>query len=354
MRRLAAGLLLLAACAAQAQGVNGVTVALGQSAPLSGPSQALGEDLRNGALAYFRMLNSAGGVHGRRIELATLDDAGDAKRALANSQRLVEQLRVFALLDYPGVSLSRELFAYVQQARVPFFAPASGAEIARLPGRYVATVRPSHAEELDLAIGHYAALGMKRFSLATSDESTEAEFRDAFARALRRRGLAPAVNRAEADAILVAAMLQPAVDLVAKLKRTQPAAQIVVLSLAEATPLARALGAGGAGVVLSTAVPPLERVSLPVVAEYRGAMAAETGRQAYSAASLEAFIGAKVLAEAMRRAGPALTREALMLALESMSAYDAGGYVLNYGRGDRHGGARSELVTIGRDGSLLH
>lgn len=354
MRCVAAALLLLAACAAQAQGVNGVTVALGQSAPLSGPGQALGEDLRNGALAYFRSLNAAGGVHGRRIELATLDDAGDAKRALANSQRLVEQLRVFALLDYPGTSLSRELLAYVQQARVPFFAPASGAEMARLPGRYVVTVRPSHTEELDLAIEHYAALGLKRFALATSDEPTGAEFREAFARVLRKRGLTPAANRGEADAILVAAALQPAAELVARLKRTQAAAQIVVLSLAEATPLARALGAEGAGVVLSTAVPPIERVSLPVVAEYRAAMAAETGRQAYSAASLEAFIGAKVLAEAMRRAGPPLTRNALMQALESMSAYDAGGYLLHYGRGDRHGGARSELVTIGRDGTLLH
>ncbi len=40
-------------------------------------------------------------MHGRRIELATLDDGGDAKRALANTQRLAEQLRVFALLAYP-------------------------------------------------------------------------------------------------------------------------------------------------------------------------------------------------------------------------------------------------------------
>ncbi len=75
-------------------------------------------------------------------------------------------------------------------------------------------------------------------------------------------------------------------------------------------------------------VPPLERISLPVVAEYRAAIDAETGRKAYSAASLEAYIGAKVFAEAVRRAGPALTREALMQALESMSAYDAGGYLL--------------------------
>lgn len=351
--------IVLAACLglpgiAAAQGVTSVTLALGQSAPLSGPSQALGEDIRNGALAYFRTLNEAGGVHGRRIELATLDDAGDAKRALANTQRLTEQMRVFALLAYPGPSVSRELLSYVQQARVPFFAPVTGAELVRLPGRYVVTVRASHDEELDQAVEHYARLGMKRFALATGDEGAEAEFREAFARALKKRSLEPAVNRGEADVILVAAPPHSAADLVRGLKRSRTTAQIVVLSMAEATPLARRLGPEGSGVALSLVVPPLERISLPVVAEYRAAMAAETGRKSYSAASLEAFIAAKVFAEAARRAGPALTREALMQALESMTAYDAGGYLLRFGRGDRHGSSHIELIAIGRDGNLLH
>ena len=337
---------------AVAQGVTTLTVALGQSAPLSGPSQALGEDVRNGALAYLRTLNAAGGVHGRRIELATLDDAGEAKRALANTQRLAEQLRVFALLAYPGPSVSREVLSYVQQARMPFFAPVTGAQIVRLPGRTVVTVRASHAEELDRAVEHYAGLGMKRFALASGDE--DAEFREAFARALKKRSLEPAASRGEADVILVVAAQRPAAGLVAELRRPRLAAQIVVLSLAEATPLARALGAGGAGVALSLVVPPLERVSLPVVGEYRAAMEAETGRKAYSAASLEAFIGAKVFVEAVRRAGPLLTREALMQALESMTAYDAGGYLLRFGRGDRHGSSHTELIAIGRDGKLLH
>ena len=91
-----------------------------------------------------------------------------------------------------------------------------------------------------------------------------------------------------------------------------------------------------------------------MVGEYRAAMEAETGRKAYSAASLEAFIGAKVFVEAVRRAGPSLTRETLMQALESMTAYDAGGYLLRFGRGDRDGSSHTELIVIGRDGKLLH
>jgi hypothetical protein len=43
-----------------------------------------------------------------------------------------------------------------------------------------------------------------------------------------------------------------------------------------------------------------------------------------------------------------------MQALETMGAYDAGGYVLAYGRGDRHGSSRVDLLAIGRNGDLVH
>ena len=64
-------------------------------------------ELRNGALAYFRKVNEAGGVHGRRLELVTLDDANQVPRAEANTKELVEQKQVFALFGYASATLSR-------------------------------------------------------------------------------------------------------------------------------------------------------------------------------------------------------------------------------------------------------
>jgi ABC-type branched-subunit amino acid transport system substrate-binding protein len=366
-----AAALLCAACPpAWGQGVTARTVALGQSAPLSGPSRAHGEDIRNGALAYLRALNDAGGVHGRRIELATLDDGGEPERALANSQRLVEELRVFALFGYPAANVSRELLAQVQKGRVPFFAPVTGAQLARQPARYVFTVRAGHADEVERVVAHYTQLGLKRFALVRRDDAEGTEIADALRAALRRRGLAEGAAAllkpgraaeaahealvADAEVILVAAPAASAADLLRSLKRAGSPAQPLVLSLADPAVLARALGAQGAGVALSQVVPPLERTSLPVVADYRAAMEAETGRKDYSPASLEAYIAAKVFAEAVRRAGPALTRDALLLALEAMSAFDTGGYVVGFSRSNHQGSARIELLAIGRDGGLLH
>ena len=69
--------LALIASAAHAQ----ASWVVGQSAPLTGGNAAMGRDLRDGAAAYFKLVNARGGVAGKPIELVTLDDANDRKTA---------------------------------------------------------------------------------------------------------------------------------------------------------------------------------------------------------------------------------------------------------------------------------
>ena len=45
---------------------------IGQSAPLTGGNAQFGNDIRNGALAWFATVNAKGGVNGKPIELLTL------------------------------------------------------------------------------------------------------------------------------------------------------------------------------------------------------------------------------------------------------------------------------------------
>lgn len=364
--------LWVAAAPAWAQGVTPRTVVLGQSAPLSGPLQSVGEDIRNGALAYLRKLNDAGGVHGRRIELATLDDAGEPARALANTRRFIDEFRVFALLAYPDASVTRDVLALAQRARIPLFGAATGAAIARQPARSVFTVRAGRADETDRVIGHYALLGLKRFALVRQDDAVGAEFLAAARDALSGRGLAAPADvplkgaasglaaaaqdalLADPQVVVVALAQPPAADLIREIRRSGSGAQIIVLSTADPESLVSALGAGGAGVALSQVVPPLEQVSLPVVAEYRAALEADTGRKAFAPGSLESYLIAKIFAESIRRTGPGLSRDALLRTLQAMSYYDSGGYTVSYSRTRRQGSARIYLMAIGGDGKLLH
>src|SRR6185436_20017730 len=113
---LASLALAFATCAqAQSPGVSATTIVIGQSAPLSGANAELGNDIRNGALAYFRKVNDAGGVHGRKIKLASLDDGNAVPRAEENTKKLVEEQAVFALFGYASATLSRLALPFVEK-----------------------------------------------------------------------------------------------------------------------------------------------------------------------------------------------------------------------------------------------
>src|SRR5687768_14449045 len=104
-RLLAAGLVLGATfiqgvVRAAAPGVSNDRILLGQSAKLSGTSGTeLGRQYRDGLLLAFEAANRAGGVHGRRLELMSLDDGNNAETARANTRKLIDA-GVFALVGY--------------------------------------------------------------------------------------------------------------------------------------------------------------------------------------------------------------------------------------------------------------
>src|SRR5688572_10964021 len=95
-RVISIGFALVAACSAQAQD----KWVVGQSAPLTGGNAQFGKDIRDGALAYFAMLNARGGVQGRPVELITLDDKNDRKQAGANAKTLLQNQNLLALFGF--------------------------------------------------------------------------------------------------------------------------------------------------------------------------------------------------------------------------------------------------------------
>jgi branched-chain amino acid transport system substrate-binding protein len=356
-----------------AQGVSATTITIGQSTPLSGANQELGQDIRNGALAYFKKINDAGGVHGRKIELVTLDDANDVKRAGENTQKLVEGQGVFALFGYASATLSRPALPFVQQHQVPFIHPFTGADPMRVFDRLIYNVRASYADELEKIVDHFAPLGVKRFAIVYYDDVVGRENLAAVDRALKKRNYETVskaafkdrvkpdieagvkeVARGSPDVVILTTLYKASADFVKLAKKRGLGAQMASNSFPGASPLAKELGKEGPGVVIATVVPPFSRGSIPIVAEYRAAMEKLSGKKEYSFTSLESYIGARVVAEGLQRAGPKPTRESFMRALDGMSSYDVGGYTVSYSPQNHNGSAFVELTVISRDGTFRH
>ena len=114
-------------------GVSSDSILFGQAAALEGPSSALGQGMRQGILAAFAEINAKGGVHGRKLKLISRDDGYDPDRSVAQSTKLIEEDKVFALIGAVGTPTTTATVPIAKAKNVPFIGPFTGAGFLRAP-----------------------------------------------------------------------------------------------------------------------------------------------------------------------------------------------------------------------------
>lgn len=343
-------------------------IVVGQSAPLTGSNAEIGKDIRDGAAAWFKRVNEAGGINGRKVELVSLDDRNDRKTAGANAVRLVNESGAVALFGFASATLSLDAMPVVKEKKVPFFAPFTGADAIHKQNGFVFVMRASYADELEKILDHWKNLGVTRVTVVNYDDEIGNQNYATVARIMERAGKkavgvklkrnAP-VEKAQIDAIIasdpevvVATTLYGATAQVIKgLKAAGKPYNMTSLSFVGPSQLAKEAGGDAAGVSVAGVVPPPAKAMVPVIKEC-GEAIRKAGLPELNYTNLEACIAAKVLTEAMRRAGKEVTRESLYRALNGLGSLDVGGYVVTFGPASRHGNRYVELAVIGRNGQF--
>ena len=163
-------LFLLAAPSLSAQ--QNAPVRLGQSLPLSGPLTELGTEYRDGAQAYFKWVNGKGGVHGRKIELVTLDDGYVVERTVENAKKLLDQESVLALFGMFGTANYAALLPLVNEQAIPSVAPYTGSDglrAQRSPTTF--WLRASYGDETEKIVDQLTTLGIRRIAVFYQDDA---------------------------------------------------------------------------------------------------------------------------------------------------------------------------------------
>lgn len=344
-------------------------IVVGQSAPLTGGNAELGNDIRNGALAYFRKVNEAGSLPQGKLKLVTLDDRNDTKLSAENTQKLVNEHNAVALFGYASSTLSIPAMPAVLENRVPFFAPFTGADTIRKQNDYVYTVRSTYADEIEKIINFWGNLGNTRVTVLHYDDTVGKQNFETVASVLKkfnRQPVSVAIKRnaditeqnvkdvmaTEPQVLVVTTLYAPAAQMVKKLKAANRATLVTSLSFAGASQLAKALGQDASGVSVSITVPTPRSKTVPVVKECDDAWSAAGHKEAMSVTALEACIAAKVLVEGMKRSGAQLTRASLHRSLSGLGRYDAGGYVVDFKPNFRHGGTYVGMALLKPNGEV--
>jgi len=346
-------------------------IIIGQTAGITGVEAASVGEAIAGADLLFNAVNAKGGIHGEKIQVLRLDDGFDAERAQKNAHQLIAKHNVLALFMSSGTRPTLGLLPLLEQYEVPLLAPMTGATALHRPlRRYVFNVRAPYLYEAKKVLQHIHTIGIQNAAVVYSKATFGAEALQGIRTALKGDPLLTHTLLMDADdqpldTAIIPKLAQAKIVVwmesstkvaqgVQALRKAGSQAFILTLSNTASNGFMDLLGDVGNGVVVMQVFPSVRSIDLPLVKEaFELAHQKALGDTELSPAMLEGFAAAKVLVEALHRAGPKPTRARLHAALEGLNNYNLGGPRLDiHYSPDNHSGLSYVDSSVIHDGKF--
>ena len=108
------------------EGASDTEIKIGNTNPYSGPASAYGV-IGKTIDAYWKSVNAAGGINGRKVTFITLDDGYNPAKTVECIRQLVEQDKVLCTFNTLGTPCNTAIHKYMNQKKVPMLFVATGA-----------------------------------------------------------------------------------------------------------------------------------------------------------------------------------------------------------------------------------
>src|SRR5258705_377542 len=374
---LAAALLL---CLSSAEPALGQELLVGQAAAITNPATtANAKGLQAGIKVYFDHVNANGGVGGNKVTLVTKDDDLTPGKMVAITKEYIADKRVLALAGYVNTGGITEVSKanLPGEAGIALIAPLQGDKSivgaanfypfrSGYPDEVTALIREAaNTQKKKLAVVYWnITFGPAMMKIAEEETKKsglnvvawvqiDATAQDKFD-AIMKEAVA-AVAKQAPDAVLMLISGRYSLEFIKQIKSSDAAdAQLYAMSIVPPGDVVKAVGEQKArGLVIAQAVPFPFSATLPLVSEYQRLMKQYAPQEPLSFSTLEGFVGGKITAEALKRAGKNPTREKVLKALNAMGEYDLGGVSVRYSPKERRGWGQVDLTVIGPNGKLL-
>lgn len=351
-------------------------IVIGQVAAFSGPLAPTGTHMRAGVQLYFDAVNAEGGVHGAKLRLISKDDGYKTSETVRLAREMLKVSQPLAFIAFVGTGNVEAVVEskILSEAGIPLLAVRTGAaSLVRRNDPLLFMTRASYAEEVEKIVDQYATTGYSSFAVVYQDDAFGRDVLGSAQQAIKTAGgslvatgsyakntteVAAAVRTIAAAKPHVVIMIANTAASAEFLKQSREAgnlAQYVALSVTDGAQIVQRIGVDKAqGLVLTQVVPDPDSGTVPLIREMQDNFAKFKPKDVAANHTLvEGYLGAKVLVEALRRAGPKPTRQKLRDALETMKNYDAGDVFISFSA-NQHAGSRFVDITIlNRAGKLL-
>lgn len=343
--------LLLAAAAlqpgqAQVPGVTPDTIKIGSFGALTGPGYLYGKLPMNGIEVVFDQVNAAGGINGRKLELVREDDRCDPAAAIGAVKKLIYEDKVFAII---GGGCSNATFAAREaliEAKIPVIIMASVHDGITTPvAPTIFSVALTSTIESQAQLQFALDQGAKRIAVISMRDAWGRSRYTPLMEAFQKKGIKPVLDEemapdandataqvlrlkaANPDAVLVVLYPKPAAIFMRDAQKLgfKPLA-VGQSGIADPVAFEDQVGSPGATASFRTISMVRYTPEDPAVDKWRKAIEAKFPGDRLSVFNLFGIGSAQVMVEGLKRAGPDLTREKLMAALNGLKDFQTDVY----------------------------
>jgi branched-chain amino acid transport system substrate-binding protein len=342
-----AALAMVASLVTSGWAEDGVTkdeIKIGAFGPLAGPVYMYGKLAMNGLEALFDQVNEKGGIHGRKLKLIREDDGCKPEGGIAAVKKLVYEHKVFAI---NGGACSNSTLAAkpeVVKAGIPMVVNSAVADgISSPPSPNIFTTQLTATIESQAQLKYALDQGAKKIALVAQHDAWGRARYDPMLAALKDRGVKVVANEemsvdandgtaqalrimnSGADAVLLVVYPKPAAVLIRdSLKLGYKPHWIGQTAIQDLPALQEQVGIPGAleKFVSLTTVP--SHPSDPSMTAWRERIQRLFPNDALSVFNLMGIGSGMVVVEALKRAGPDLTRAKFLAAMGTIKNFETG------------------------------
>ena len=345
---------------------------IGCSAALTGPLGGLGQGIQQGVNAAFAEINAQGGVNGRPLHYALMDDAYKAENSVDNIKQLLGNGKVVALMGCMGTPNNTAITPLIETSDVLHLGPLTGAASLRKPSiQNVFHVRASYTDEVKRLVDNLVSMNLRDLAIAYLDNGFGKELLQVGLSALSTKGLKAVAQVAVAtdgknvdsaaneilaskpSAVLMFTAGNVSTTLTAAARKASPGLPIAGLSVTYTAAGIAQLGDSASGIALTMIMPDAQAAKHLVVRRYQKAMRA-LEQTDFNASSLEGYVNAQLMIEGLKKAGPNPGRSKVREAIADIRNFDLGGFRVDYSApSTRVGSEYVDLGILSKNGRFL-
>jgi len=317
------------------------TIIIGTSIPQTGTIKALGDSVVNGASSYFNFVNDNHILGEKKIRFLVYDDKYEPDLSTQNTNKLIFKDNAFALFSLVGTPTVKSILPILHDENIPFFAAFSGASFLRNnQNKNIVNFRSSYSQEIEAIVSHlHEKEGLDSIAVFYQNDDYGEEGYISILKSLQKRNLKLVaqgsykrntlsinhafneIKDAKPQAIIMVGAYKTNALFIKKAKQNENLKDVIFanLSFGDADEMIKELKrqkTNTNNLLFSQVVPNYTNSDIPVVLQYQKLMKKYHPNEKLGFVSLESFLAAKVLVNAIYLIKDDLTREKFLCNLQ--------------------------------------